>query len=218
MQRYKRFLADIDLGDKIITAHCANPGSMTGLKTPGMKVWVSEASNPNRKLKYDFQMIEAGGALVGVNTGLPNKLVEEAINAGGMAELTGYDSLRREVKYGTGSRIDFLLQSESRRDCWVEVKSVTLSRETGLAEFPDSVTVRGAKHLDELAIMAQSGARAVMLFLMQRNDCYRFAVAGDIDPHYAARFEAAIAAGVQVLVYQCDMSPEKIVVSGRVGF
>lgn len=219
LQRYKRFLADIDLGDRAITAHCANPGSMTGLKSPGMKVYVSEASNPKRKLKYDFQMVELEtGALVGVNTALPNKLVEEAVNTDCIAELTGYETLRREVKYGTGSRIDFLLQSPGRRDCYVEVKSVTLSRETCLAEFPDSVTVRGAKHLDELAIMAQSGARAVMLFLMQRDDCDRFAVAGDIDPHYLARFEAATAAGVDVLVYRCEMSPEEIIVGERVPF
>ena len=217
VQRYKRFLADIDLGGEIITAHCANPGSMTGLKYPGMKVWVSEAGNPKRKLKYDFQMVEAGDALVGVNTALPNKLVEEALNSAQIAALSGYDSLRREVKYGENSRIDFLLQSDGRPDCWVEVKSVTLSRESGLAEFPDSVTVRGTKHLAELTAMAKGGDRAVMLYLMQRNDCDRFAIAADIDPNYAAAYETARAAGVEVLVYDCVMSPSEITVGAQVG-
>ncbi len=216
VQRYKRFLADIDLGDTIITAHCANPGSMTGLKDPGLKVWVSEAGNPKRKLKYDFQMVQIGCALVGVNTALPNRLVEEVLNAGAIEPLTGYDSLRREVKYGESSRIDFLLTSEGRRDCYVEVKSVTLSRQPGLAEFPDSVTVRGTKHLRELTQMAKSGRRAVMLYLMQRNDCDRFAIAADIDPNYAAAFEIARAAGVEVLVYDCVMSPSEITVGVQV--
>lgn len=219
IERYKRFLADINLAGQTITAHCANPGSMTGLKTPGMKVWVSEAGNPKRKLKYDFQMVEvSGGGLVGVNTALPNRLVEEALTAGTIAPLAGYETLRREVKYGENSRIDFLLQSPNRPDCWVEVKSVTLSREPGLAEFPDSVTARGTKHLMELAKMAKSGDRAVMLYLMQRNDCGRFALAADIDPNYAAAFDVARAAGVEVLVYDCIMSPSEIVVGEQISF
>ncbi len=216
--RYKRFLADIDLAGETITAHCANPGSMTGLKDPGMKVWVSEAGNPKRKLKHDFQMVEIGSALIGVNTALPNRLVEEALNAGKITPLAGYDSLRREVKYGQNSRIDFRLQSTGLPDCWVEVKSVTLSRQPGLAEFPDSVTVRGTKHLGELTQIANAGERAVMLFLMQRNDCERFALAADIDPNYAAAFETARKAGVEILVYACAMSPSEITVDHRITF
>jgi len=218
VQRYKRFLAHIDLDGDIITAHCANPGSMTGLKDPGLKVWVSEAGNPKRKLKYDFQMVQIDCALIGVNTALPNRLVEEALKAGVIEPFTGYDNLRREVKYGESSRIDFLLSSEGRRDCYVEVKSVTLSRQPGLAEFPDSVTVRGTKHLRELTQIVKDGGRAVMLYLMQRNDCDRFALAADIDPNYAAAFKTARAAGVEVLVYDCVMSLSEIRVGKRVVF
>lgn len=170
IQRYKRFLADVKLDDgTIVTAHCANPGSMMGLKDPGMTVWVSPASNPKRKLKYDLQLVEADNTLVAINTGNPNKLVEEAILDGTIAELKGYDTLRREVKYGVNSRIDILLSSAGKADCYVEVKNVHLLREPGLIEFPDSVTARGAKHLEELGDMVEKGHRAVMVYLVQRD-------------------------------------------------
>jgi len=216
IQRYKRFLADINLSDQAITAHCANPGSMMGLKDAGMTVWVSVANNPKRKLQWDWQIAQIGEAMIGINTGLPNRLVEEALLAGTLEPLSGYSGLRREVKYGTGSRIDFLLSREARPDCYVEVKSVTLSRQAGHAEFPDSVTARGLKHLGELSLIAQSGQRAVMLYLMQRNDCTQFSIADDLDPKYAAGLKSAMAAGVEVLVYACEITPEAITVGARI--
>lgn len=205
VQRYKRFLADIELNGDVITAHCANPGSMMGLKEPGSTVWVSKALNPNRKLSYDYQVIEVGDVPVCINTALPNKIVEEAIAAQHTHELAGYADMRREVKYGLNSRIDLLLEDKDRPPCYVEVKNVTLSRTKGLAEFPDSTTARGLKHLHELESMVQSGARAVMLYLVNRSDCIEFALARDIDPNYADAFDKVRKAGVEILAYDCQI-------------
>jgi sugar fermentation stimulation protein A len=214
IQRYKRFLADIELDDgTLITAHVANPGSMLGMKDPGMRVWVSPASNPKRKLKFSWELAEIEGALINVNTGHPNKVGEEAIHAGLITELTGYDTLTREVKYGENSRIDILLTNEDNpRQCYVEIKSVTLRRGSD-AEFPDSVTARGAKHLVELSSMVQQGHRAVMLYLVQRQDCTSFAIAGDIDPTYAQALTQALAQGVEVLCYTCKVTVDGICVA-----
>ncbi|MGD9868664.1 MAG: DNA/RNA nuclease SfsA [Hyphomicrobiales bacterium] len=221
LKRYKRFLADIRLGDgETITAHCANPGSMLGLAEPGMKVWLSRSDSPTRKLKYSWELVEAGPCdppcLVGINTGHPNRLVADAIGASAIAELTGYDSLRREVKYGRNSRIDLLLEKTGAPPCYVEIKNVHLMREAHRAEFPDSVTARGAKHLAELAREAERGSRAVMLYLVQRPDAKSFSLARDIDPAYAAAFAEARAAGVEALCYRCDISPEEIALAGPV--
>ncbi len=186
-QRYKRFLSDIEIIDSDgtpteITAHCPNPGAMLGLKDPGSQVWVSPARNPNRKLKYTWEIIRVGTHHVGINTALPNTLVDEAIEAGRIAELTGYGSRRREVRYGENSRIDILLEEPGRPDCYVEVKNVHLKRDEtdGAAEFPDSVTKRGTKHLRELANAVEAGARAVMFYVVQRGDCDHFRLADDI--------------------------------------
>ena len=217
MQRYKRFLADIELDDgRLVTAHCANPGAMLGLKEPGLEAWISPADNPNRKLKWNLELLRVDGHLVGINTSHPNKLAAEAIAAGQISELTGYPSLRREVKYGENSRIDILLEAEDRPPCYVEIKNVHLKRDTempGLAEFPDSVTVRGAKHLAELANVVADGGRAVMFYLVQRVDCGRFALAGDIDPTYEAAFHAARAGGVEAICYTCDITTKSITVT-----
>lgn len=212
VKRYKRFLADVVLDEsgEEITAHCANPGSMLGLKEPGSRVWLSLSDNPKRKLKYSWEVIEADGALVGINTAHPNKLVEEALEAGRIGGLSGYASLRREVKYGKNSRIDILLEAEDGKKTYVEVKNVHLMREAGLAEFPDSVTARGAKHLGELADMVAEGHRAAMVFLVQRPDCNRLSLASDLDPTYAAAFKAARAAGVEAYVIGCSISLEGI--------
>lgn len=212
LKRYKRFLADVELADgETVTAHCANPGSMMGLKEPGTTVWLSQSDNPKRKLKYSWELLQvdlgAGPALVGINTAHPNRIVDEAIAAGRIPELSGYEHQRREVKYGKNSRIDILLESDGAPPCYVEVKNVHLMRQAGFAEFPDSVTARGAKHLDELADMVAQGARAVMLFLVQRDDADRFGLAADLDPHYAERHKAATAAGVETVVYCCRLDP-----------
>lgn len=207
VKRYKRFLADVVLDEDggEITAHCANPGSMLGLKDAGSRVWLSRSDNPKRKLKYSWEIIEADGALVGINTAHPNKLVEEAIADARIKELSGYASLRREVKYGKNSRIDVLLEGADGGRTYVEVKNVHLMRQPGLAEFPDSVTARGAKHLGELADMVAEGHKAAMVFLVQRPDCERLSLAEDIDPTYAAAFRSAREAGVEAYAIGCDV-------------
>src|SRR6516162_5242157 len=189
VKRYKRFLADVVLATgETVTVHCANPGAMTGLNAPGARVWLSKSANTKRKLAHSWELVEvdlgAGIEFVGINTGHPNALAAEAIAAGLIPELAGYDGLRREVRYGATSRVDFLLESPSRPPCYVEIKNVHLMREPGLAEFPDAVTNRGAKHLAELRAMVAAGHRAVMLYLIQIGSARRFKLARDVDPVY----------------------------------
>jgi sugar fermentation stimulation protein A len=215
VKRYKRFLADVVLpSGETVTVHCANPGSMIGLNAAGARVWLSKSDNPKRKLAHSWELIEVdfgGGAeLVGINTTHPNALAAEAIAAGAIAELAGYASLRREVKYGRNSRVDVLLEAPARPRCYVEIKNVHLMRRTGLAEFPDAVTKRGAKHLGELADMVAAGARAVMLFLIQIPSARRFALARDIDSAYGQAFDAARSAGVEAIAYRCAISHDGI--------
>ena len=211
VKRYKRFLSDHRLeSGEVITASCPNTGTMLGLTTPGSATWLVHAPSPTRKYDYRWELIEDEGTWVGINTGRPNTLVEEAIRAGVITELAGYADLRREVKYGTNSRIDLLLEDPGRPQAFVEVKNCHLRREAGLAEFPDSITTRGAKHLDELAAQVALGHRAVMVFCVQRADCDHFDVAADIDPGYAVAFQRARAAGVEALAYVCHVSAETI--------
>lgn len=213
LKRYKRFLSDIELlTGETVTAHCANPGSMLGLAEPGSRVWLSKSNNPKRKLAFSWELIEVdlgrGPALVGINTSSPNGAVAAAIERGLIPELSGYASIRREVRYGNGSRIDILLEDETRPPCYVEIKNVHLMREAGLAEFPDSVTARGTKHLGELSRMVAAGARAVMVYFVQRGDAEAFALADDIDPAYAAAFQTAVGAGVEALAVVSSVSLE----------
>jgi len=209
-RRYKRFLADIEIDGRIEIVHCPNPGSMLGLARPGSRVWVSRSANPARKLAFTWELVEAEGTLVGINTALANALVAEALAGGRIPELAGYGEIRREVPYGERSRVDFLLAGAGGRACYVEVKSVTLARRPPEAEFPDSVTSRGARHLAELEALSRRGKRAVMLFVAQRADCASLAIAGDIDPTYAKALAAARRAGVEALAYACRLSPEGI--------
>jgi len=221
VQRYKRFLADVMLDSgETVTATCPNTGSMIGLTSPGSVVWLSESDSPTRKYRHTWEMVEAdlgqGPALVGINTSRPNALVAEAIGNGLVAGLDGYPELRREVKYGQNSRIDILLDCADKGRCYVEIKNVHMMRRAGLAEFPDSVTQRGAKHLVELADMVRQGHRAVMMFLIQRGDALRLDLARDVDPAYGEAFDAARAAGVEMLAYRCRLSPEEIVLETAV--
>lgn len=220
-RRYKRFLADVVMPDgSEITVHIANPGAMTGLAEPGMTVWLSKSSNPSRKLAYSWELVEAdfggGHELCGVNTAHPNALVGEAIAANLIPEIAGYNSVRREVKYGKNSRVDFLLEGGGRPACYVEIKNVHLMRKRGLAEFPDARTERGAKHLAELSDVVAAGQRAVMLYLVQIGSAERFALARDIDPKYGAAFDKARIAGVEAIAYRCAITCDAIVVKDKV--
>ncbi|KAB2912406.1 MAG: DNA/RNA nuclease SfsA [Hyphomicrobiaceae bacterium] len=221
VQRYKRFLADVRLDDgRAVTATCPNTGSMMGLTAPGSVVWLSESDRPTRKYRFTWEMVEAdlgaGPTLVGINTSHPNKLVAEAIEARRVKALAGYAGLRREVKYGRNSRIDLLLECSDKGLCYVEVKNVHLSRRHGLAEFPDSVTERGAKHLAEMSDMVRAGHRAVMVYLIQRADAKKLCLARDVDPGYGAAFDQARAAGVEAIALRCRLTPEEIVVDRTV--
>ena len=214
IRRYKRFLADVTLQSGAqVTAHCATPGAMLGLAEPGMEVWLSPARNPDRKLRYSWELVRVGDGLVGVHTAHPNPIVAEAGDGQAIPELAGYGPVRREVRYGKNSRIDLLLQDDGRPDCYVEIKSVTLRR-GGPAEFPDAVTARGTKHLGELSDMVRSGARAVMFYLVQREDCAACAVAADIDPAYTEALDAARRSGVETICCACRLTTEAIEISG----
>ncbi|NSX54595.1 DNA/RNA nuclease SfsA [Parasulfitobacter algicola] len=203
IRRYNRFLSDVRLenGD-VIKAHCPNPGSMMGLKDEGLKVWLEPNDDPKKKLKYGWRLVEfENGHWSGIDTSVPNRVVKEALLARQITELSDYHTVRPEVRYGENSRIDFLLTQAGLPDVYVEVKNVHLLRQDDWAEFPDSVTTRGAKHLAELTNMVSEGHRAVMLYLVQRTDCARFKLAPDLDPGYALAFDKARAAGVQMLCY-----------------
>lgn len=211
VQRYKRFLFDAVLDDgTAITGSCPNTGSMRGLTAPGSRIWLSEHDGPLRKYRHRFELIEADGTVVGVNTGLPNRLAEEAIRAGLVSDLAGYPVVEREMKYGRNSRIDLLLSGDGRAPTYVEVKNVHFSRIRGLAEFPDTATARGAKHLEELGNVAEAGCRAVMLYVVQRGDCERLRICSDLDPVYAAAFERARSRGVEAYAVGCSVSALEI--------
>jgi sugar fermentation stimulation protein A len=221
VKRYKRFLADVvlDTGEAL-TVHVANPGAMTGLAAPGARVWLSKSADAKRKLPYSWELVEvdfgAGMELVGVNTAHPNPLVGAALAQGAIAEVAGYASVRREVKYGQKSRVDFVLEAPGRPPCYLEVKNVHLMRQPGLAEFPDAVTARGATHLDELAAVVVAGGRAVMLYLIQICSAQRFALARDIDPAYGAAFDRARERGVEAIAYRCTVANEGLDITAPV--
>lgn len=223
VQRYKRFLADVILDDGAeITAHCPNPGSMLGLNMPGSPVWLSKSPDPKRKLAYTLELIEVEGSTpgeftkVGLNTLHPNRIVAEALAAGAIPELTGYATHRREVRYGENSRVDFLLEHPGQAPCWLEVKNCHLMRKPGLAEFPDCVAARSLKHLRELEAMVAGGDRAVVLFMVQRADCKAFSACHDLDPTFARGLDEAADAGVEVLIYTCDVTAAGVRIAHRI--
>ena len=213
LRRYKRFLADVELADgRDVTVHCPNPGSMLGLDIPGSEIWLAPVTSRGRKLPYTWELIRVADCLVGINTGHPNALAQEAIRRNHIPELAGYERLRREVNYGVNSRIDILCERDDGPACYVEVKNVHLKR-SDAAEFPDCVTARGTKHLGELTAMAAAGHRAVMLYIVQRADCRRFSIAADIDPAYAAGLKRAMQAGVEAICYSCRVDITGIAVA-----
>ncbi len=222
IKRYKRFLADVLLEDGAqVTAHCANSGSMMSVNLPGAEVWVSPANNPNRKLKYTWEMIRVNRSLVGINTQHPNTIVAEAISAGNIPTLSSFKNIRREVKYGKNSRIDLLLEMQDGQQCYVEVKNVTMRRDFikgAPAEFPDGITARGAKHLVELSDMVMQGHRAVMFYLVQRSDVDSMTIARDIDAAYADALDKAKKIGVEVVAFNCKVTTKAINVSRSVEF
>ena len=201
IRRYKRFLADVILSDgREVTVHCANPGRMIGVADPGARIWLQPARNPARKLRWSWVLTELGdGHLAGIDIGVPNRIVGEALAAGGIEELSGWPRVRAEVPYATRSRVDFLLGGDGPPDHYVEVKNVHLRRKGTLAEFPDCVTDRGARHLADLATMVAAGHAASMLYVVQRTDCDAVGFAADLDPAYAAAVRQAAASGVQLM-------------------
>jgi len=214
LKRYKRFLADCVLhSGEIITAHCPNSGRMIGLDMEGLTVWLSPKDG---KLKYGMEFVDLGqGNLVGINTMHPNKIVEEALHAKEIEEFSDYSGIRREVKYGTNSRVDFLLTENNLPSVYLEIKNVHLKR-ADIFEFPDAVTERGAKHMHELSEMVRLGHRAAVLFLVQRTDADEFTVAADIDPEYMRALQYARAYGVEVLAYKCKICLDEIILDKKV--
>lgn len=218
VSRYKRFFADIELdsGD-IITAHCANPGRMTTCAPDRARVWVSRSDNPARKLAYTWELVESNGAIVCVNTQRGNAIVDEALATRAISEVAHYGRIQREVRYGERSRVDFMLSgNDDEERCYLEVKSVTLDCGGGVSSFPDSVTERGRRHLEELMGVVDEGHRAVMLFCAQRSDARRVKPADDVDPAYGHALRRARGHGVEILAYRCDVSPESMVVRERI--
>lgn len=216
LKRYKRFLADVELADgTTLTAHCPNPGRMIGCSEPGSRVILRDSQDKKRKLQYTLQTVEDNGVWINVDTGLPNAVTEEAILAGSIPELTGYESLRREVKYGESSRIDILLEDEKRGRCYVEVKSATMAQGE-VALFPDAVTARGLKHLEELARVVEAGDRGVIFFFVSRGDSTRFAPADDIDPAYGEKLREVVERGVEALAYISQVEPTRLEIAGSI--
>lgn len=211
IKRYKRFLADVrfDSGEEL-TVHCPNPGAMMGITIPGSRVALSKAVNSARKLAYSWEMVEINGVWIGTNTNNPNLIVAKALSSGSIPELAGYKNIKAEVKYGQNSRIDFFLTDGPTEMCLVEVKNVHLIRNNYMAEFPDCITARGAKHQLELAKQVKNGIRSVVLYVVQRDDALTFKVADDLDKAYGEAAKLANNAGVEMLAYSCNMEADGI--------
>ena len=217
IKRYKRFFADIEYKNKIITAHCPNSGSMMGLLNNSNKVWFSVSDNPNRKLKYTLEIIEVDKKKVGINTLLSNKIVLEALRLKKIKSLIKFNKIKSEEKFSTNTRFDFLLQNDNEK-CFLEVKNVTLLRKNKIAEFPDAVTSRGTKHLNELCVAKKKGYQSYILYLIQREDCDSFQIAQDIDEEYKNAFDKALKMGVKILCYDCKFSDEEIKLNKQISY
>ena len=217
IKRYKRFFVDVKIGKKVVTAHCPNTGSMYGLLRKDNKVWLSKSDNPNRKLKYTLEIIEDNKSKVGVNTHSTNKIVHYALQNNLIKEFKNLKKINSEVKFGSNTRFDFLVR-EKNNEAFIEVKNVTLSRKKGLAEFPDSVTTRGLKHINELIKANKKKYKIYILYLVQRDDCKTFTIANDIDPNYAIAFRKAVKNKLKILCYDCKFSPKGIKLNNRIKF
>ena len=217
VKRYKRFFVDIKINNKIITAHCPNTGSMYGLLKKGNKVWISKSNNPNRKLKYTLEIIEDKSSKVGVNTHSTNKIVYHALKNNLIDEIDSISEIKPEIKFGLNTRFDFLVSNEKHK-AFIEVKNVTLSREKSLAEFPDTVTARGLKHINELLKASKKNYKIFILYLIQRDDCKSFTVAKDIDPDYASALKKAINNKLKILCYDCKFSSKGIKLNREILF
>ena len=217
VKRYKRFFVDIKYKNKIITGHCPNSGSMMGLLNIGNKIWFSESDNLNRKLKYTLEIIEVEKKMVGINTLLTNKIVLEALNCKKINSLIKFNDIKTEVKFSNNTRFDFLLLNNKEK-CFLEVKNVTLVRKKKMAEFPDAITSRGTKHLNELCNAKEKGYQSYMLYLIQREDCDSFKIAKDIDKKYKIAFDKALKSGVKILCYDCKLNNEEIKLNNQINY
>ena len=215
IKRYKRFFVDIKHQNRTIIAHCPNSGSMLGLLKTGNKVWFSESNNPKRKLKYTLQIIQVNSKLVGVNTHLTNKIVLESLKTKKIQSLSKFTEIKPETKFSSNTRFDFLI-SNNKEKCFLEVKNVTLVRESNTAEFPDAITSRGTKHLMELIEAKKKGYQSYLLFLIQREDCESFNIANDIDKEYEIAFKKAMESGVKILCYDCKINTEEIILNKEI--
>ena len=217
IKRYKRFFVDVKINNKIITAHCPNTGSMYGLLNKGNKVWISKSNNPNRKLKYTLEIIEDNKSKVGVNTLFTNKIVLHALQNNLIKEFKGVSEIKPETKFGKNTRFDFLITHKKNKS-FIEVKNVTLSRKKSLAEFPDAVTTRGLKHINELENAGKKNYKIFIIFLIQRNDCEVFTIAKDIDPDYAKALKLAVKNKLNILCYDCKFSSKGIILNSKIKF
>ena len=215
IKRYKRFFVDVKINNTIITAHCPNTGSMIGLLEKGNIVWLNKNDNPNRKLKYTLQMIEDKGVKVGINTHITNKIVLDALKKQLIQSFKKVDFIKQEVKFGKNTRFDFMV-SKNNKKSFIEVKNVTLSRQKGLAEFPDSVTSRGLKHINELVKASKKGYNIYLLYLIQRDDCHKFKLAEDIDPEYCKILKKAVKKKLNILCYDCKFSTKGIKLNRKI--
>ena len=217
VKRYKRFFVDIKYKNKIITGHCPNSGSMMGLLNVGNKIWFSVSDNLKRKLKYTLEIIEVEKKMVGINTLLTNKIVLEALNCKKINSLIKFNDIKTEVKFSNNTRFDFLLLNNKEK-CFLEVKNVTLVRKKKMAEFPDAITSRGTKHLNELCNAKEKGYQSYMLYLIQREDCDSFKIAKDIDKKYKIAFDKALKSGVKILCYDCKLNNEEIKLNNQINY